>query len=312
LIFSKGGSPIKELINIEEVIKTSIDIALKGTAVEAEVSVVNDLWLVEADPGQLNQVLMNLILNASQAMNSKGTVKIHAKNLILEKENSPGPIRPGKYVIIEVTDQGEGIPPENLSKIFDPFFTTKKQGSGLGLTIAYSIVKKHDGYITVDSSPGQGSTFKVYLPAVDKTSYIAKQNNDIELDLPEGTSVLLMDDEEMLRDVASEILSSLGCNVTAVSSGEEAIKVFKESQNKGKGFDIVILDLTVKGGMGGKEAIKKLLNIAPDIRAAVTSGYFDDPVLSEYKRYGFKAALIKPYNIRNIKKMLYELYNDIH
>lgn len=233
---------------------------------------------------------------------------MRAENTVIEKEDGlppasqAGGLKEGRYIKISIEDQGVGISKEHLSRIFDPYFTTKQKGSGLGLTTAYSIIKSHDGYMNVESKLGEGTRFDIYLPASEK-KIVKKEVVEEILSAGKGR-ILLMDDEEIVVDVARKMLESLGYEVESTSDGAEAIDLYKKAKESGNPFDIVIMDLTVPGGIGGKEAIKRLLEIDPGVRAIVSSGYSNDPVMSDFKRYGFKGVVAKPYKVKDLAEVL--------
>lgn len=308
LTFSKGGAPIKKITSLVELVKDSAGFALRGSKIRCEFSMPEDLWPVEVDEGQLSQVIHNLVINAQQAMPEGGTIRIGAENKTLEAEGEQGlPLQAGRYIKLYITDEGIGIPEEHLSKIFDPYFTTKQNGSGLGLTISYSIIKNHNGYLGVESEPGSGTTFYIYLPASQQG--VPTRDNfvgaDIQILSKTGKGkVLVMDDEEMIREATDQILGYLGYEVASAKDGAEAIKLYKSARESGQPFDVVILDLTIPGGMGGKEAIQKLLELDPQAKVIVSSGYSNDPVMAEYKRYGFIDVIAKPYKIEELNQTL--------
>jgi PAS domain S-box-containing protein len=302
LTFALGGEPIKETATITDVIVDSTKFCLMGSNVKCEFNLPEDLWSTEIDAGQITQVFNNLIINANHAMPQGGTLSISGENCSIGPVDNL-PLPQGEYIKITVKDQGFGIPKDFLQKIFDPYFTTKKKGSGLGLTIAYSIVKKHDGYISVESTLGIGTTFTIYLPASGKrvVKKIVKNSKTFsQLSL----RILVMDDEESVRNIAQKMLSHLGNDTVVVSDGTEAIHNFTEAIKSKKPFDLVILDLTIPGGMGGQETIAKLLEIDPHIKAIVTSGYSQDPILSDSADYGFKGVITKPYLIEELEKVV--------
>ncbi len=301
LTFSKGGAPIRKPISIKELIKESARFALSGTNVSCRFSIEDDLWMVEADEAQLRQVICNIVINAQQAMPSGGVIDIKAENVFVKGEI---PIKEGRYVKISIKDYGIGIPKEHLSKIFDPFFTTKQKGSGLGLTTAYNIIRNHDGYITVDSELGKGTRVDIYIPACEKEIKQEKR------EFFSKKRVLLMDDEELVLEVVKEMLRAIGFEVEAVKDGKEAVEIYRKAKEEGKEFDAVILDLTVPAGMGGKEALERILQIDPSVKAIVSSGYSNDPIMSEYKKYGFKAVITKPYTIQELQKVLNEVLRE--
>jgi len=316
LTFSKGGEPVKSTVSISELIRGSVKLVLSGSNLTYEIDIPEDLWLVDADRGQMNQVISNLIINADQAMPEGGSIKVSAENIILE-EYDLMPLLAGRYIKIAIKDHGTGISQENLQKIFDPYFTTKQNGNGLGLATTYSIVKKHGGHITVGSKMDVGATFYIYLPA-SFNKYL-KEHAPERVDRPKNKhlknkyagepavckgKVLLMDDEYLLRDILCEHLKILKYEIEAAEEGLEAIRLYKDACELSKPFDAVIMDLTIPGGMGGKETIKRLLEIDPGVKALVSSGYANDPIVANYKEYGFKDVIAKPYEISELDEIL--------
>ena len=263
-----------------------------------------DLWTAEVDTGQISQVINNLIINADQAMPAGGTIEVHAENVTITAKDSL-PLKDGNYVKISVTDGGIGIPKEHLQRIFDPYFTTKQKGSGLGLATSYSIVKNHDGCITVKSSLGVGTTFSMWLPASSKE--LEPEKREAEEKCRERGRILLMDDEESILEATGEVLTYLGYEVEAAGGGLEALELYREAQKENRPFDAVIIDLTIRGKMGGKETMENLLEIDPDVKGIVSSGYCDDPVMTEYKKHGFKGVVTKPYTIEELKETLHKV-----
>jgi PAS domain S-box-containing protein len=304
LTFARGGAPIKQLIALEKLIIESGSFASTGSPVRCEFSFLDDLWAVEADPGQISQVFHNLVINAVQSMPTGGMINVRGENLLVE-EGNPLPLAPGRYVKISIQDQGLGMPADYLPKIFDPYVTTKQTGSGLGLATAYSIVKHHQGHIAVESTLGAGSTFHVYLPACERPLSPAPAESAAA---PSGKGkILVMDDEAMVRNILEKMLHHLGYEVELAGDGAEAVAKFIAGQEAGEPFDAVILDLTVPGGMGGKEAMERLLKIEPRIKAIVSSGYFDAPIMAEFAEYGFLGIIAKPYKIADLGKVLQEV-----
>ncbi|MEF3168374.1 MAG: PAS domain S-box protein [Deltaproteobacteria bacterium] len=304
LTFAKGGEPVRETTSIKQVITDSADFVLHGSNVRCHYAISEDLWLVDIDAGQMSQVIQNLVLNARQAMPEGGEIKITCEN-IADITNETGLGLPGeKWIKITIADTGCGIPEKYLDKIFDPYFTTKQQGSGLGLAITHSIITKHDGHIFVQSKPGEGTTFTIYLPA--SATQISSDSVE-EAQKPEKTvkaTILIMDDEEMILDLAKEMLSLDGHEVLLAKDGKEAIAIFRERYHSDNPVDVIIMDLIIPGGMGGKEAIKKILKIDPNAKAIVSSGYSNDPVMANYHQYGFKAALGKPFKMARLQETI--------
>lgn len=297
LTFSKGGAPIKKATSIVELVKDSARFALRGSNVRFDFSFPEDIWTVKVDAGQISQVINNMIINADQAMPEGGIINIRFENVTLTESDLMS-LKAGEYVKISIKDQGIGISGEYLQKIFDPYFTTKHKGSGLGLATAYSIIKKHDGQITVDSKMGSGTTFHIYLPASKEK--VLLHSADHKTKLKGSGKILFMDDEEAVRKTTGFMLGSLGYNVVFAGDGDEAIKLYKKAIESGDSFKAVIMDLTIAGGMGGKEAVKKLIELDPDVKTIVSSGYSNDPVMSDYKQYGFHGVITKPYQIEEL------------
>ncbi len=304
LAFAKGGTPIKRVLSIADLVRDSCEFALGGSNVRCEFFIEKNLWPVEVDAGQISQVVNNLVINADQAMPDGGIIRVYCENKIVTHEDGL-PLEHGQYVKISIRDYGIGIQPEHLPKVFDPYFTTKDRGSGLGLATAFAVVKNHRGFITVDSEPRKGATFAVYLPASPKPQ---RRLEVSEGQLLRGTGkVLLMDDEDSIREVAGELLHMLGYEVHFARDGVEAINLYAQALNSEAPFDAVIMDLTVPGGVGGKEAIEKLRSMDPNIKAIVSSGYSDDPVMANFADYGFGGVVAKPYSAQEISMALRKL-----
>ncbi|ODS33455.1 MAG: putative two-component sensor kinase [Candidatus Scalindua rubra] len=304
LTFSKGGAPTMKTASIKEVIEESIGFSLRGSNVTCHHSIPDDLRQVEFDEGQINQIFNNLIINANHAMPGGGILKICANNVTIGDQKVPT-LKAGDYVKITVEDQGIGIPKDLIQNIFDPFFTTKDKGSGMGLAVCYSIIKNHNGLISVESDVGLGTIFSIYLPASKKQ--IQTKADEIEAAIAGSGKVLIMDDEQFIRDAIGDLLKSIGYVVELASEGNEMIKLYKEAKETGQSFDAVLMDLTVPGGMEGKEAIKKLLEIDPEVKAIVSSGYSYDPIMTDYRKYGFSACVAKPCKIQELSKTLHKL-----
>jgi PAS domain S-box-containing protein len=293
LTFARGGAPVKKTIALPGVIRDSAEFVCHGTRINVRFDLADDLLAVEADEGQLSQVIQNLAINALQAMPDGGTIIIAARNVSVAQ---------GKFIKLSVSDTGSGIPPENLNRIFDPYFTTKKDGSGLGLATAYSIIKHHGGSISVESEPKKGTTFQIFMPASDRVMGI-DQKETVVLQAASG-KVLVMDDEQSIRDTACAMLRVLGYEAQSAGEGADAVKRYRTAITQGRPFNAVIIDLTVVGGMGGEDTIKALLGIDPHVRAVVSSGYSSDPVMSRFSDFGFCDVLVKPYRIEDVAAVM--------
>ena len=300
LTFAKGGVPIRKPTSVRSVVREATIFALSGSNVRCELHLATDLWACDVDPGQIAQVLQNLVLNAQQAMPHGGKVTVTGQNVTLGASGGV-PLPPGRYVRISVQDEGPGIPEALISQVFDPFFTTKQTGSGLGLATAYAITKKHDGHLAVESPNGRGATFTLTLPAT--SAPVPVESPEEDPGRGEGR-ILIMDDEPIMRETVTEVLRALGYQSSAASSGEEALRMYADSLAAGHRYDAVILDLTVAGGMGGKETIRKLLELDPLVRAVVSSGYSEDPVMARYREYGFRGVVAKPYTVAELRAVL--------
>jgi PAS domain S-box-containing protein len=306
LTFAKGGLPVKKTASIAELIKETSSFVLRGSNVKCRYHIPGDLWPVEIDRGQISQVINNLIINAQQAMPEGGTIRINCENETMGAERHL-PLSEGDYIKITINDTGMGIPGEYQQRIFDPYFTTKQKGSGLGLAISYSIINKHGGHISVKSELGNGATFFIYLPA---SQYQVSPASEKQKALTGHGKVLVMDDEEMVVKVAGKMLKHIGYEVEIAGDGVDALRLYQEARMKGRPFDAVIMDLTVPGGMGGREAISKLLEIDPDVKAIVSSGYSNDPVMANFRDYGFRGVVVKPFKIEELSNTLYNVLSN--
>ena len=303
LTFSKGGAPIRETASIGELVHETALFILRGSPVSCEFVIPDDLPPVEVDSGQISQVLQNIIINAVQAMPVPGTVTISAARYTAAASGLKQTI--GRdYVRVSIRDNGIGIPEENLSRIFDPFFTTKENGTGLGLASSYSIMAHHEGYIEVESRPGAGTTFHLFLPVAGGVATIPAAEDSWWSAPPGPARILVMDDDRKIRTVVERFLKSAGYEAVAVGTGEAAVERYRKEREAGATFDAVIMDLTVQGGMGGKEAMERLLEIDPAVTAIVSSGYSNDPVMANYRDYGFQAVLAKPYQLHDLEQVL--------
>jgi PAS domain S-box-containing protein len=302
LTFSRGGAPVRTTFNPGVLLRESATLALRGSGSASDFRIEEGIWSIEADEGQVGQVVRNLVINASQAMAGGGTVLVGGKNRVVAGHRS---LPDGNYVALSVADRGAGIPEQDRSRIFDPYFTTKQQGSGLGLAVSYSIVANHGGMIAVASCPNRGTVFTVYLPATGRS--LAPGAAARTQVAPGRGRVLVMDDEQMIRDIAVKIIGSLGYAVAAVRDGREALALWQQERQAGRPFDVAIMDLTVPGGMGGAEAVRELLALDAAASVVVSSGYHQDPVMADFREHGFRAVIAKPYGVAEISRVLARL-----
>ena len=305
LTFAKGGTPIRTTARLDSVIRESARFATHGSTARCEGQLPDDLWPVEADKGQISQVIQNIVINAAQAMPEGGVIRIGARNVTLATGNTLD-LREGRYVKLTIEDQGTGIRPEHLDKIFDPYFSTKQRGSGLGLATSYSIVKQHDGSIEVESTLGVGSRFHVYLPASDRPAPASPSPADPPPSSCRGR-ILVMDDEESVLNLLSRMLEKLGYEVLTARDGAEAVRVLAGDRAEGRVMDAAILDLTVPGAMGGEQALKQLRALDPNLKALVSSGYSSAPVMANFREFGFQAVVPKPYGVETLAAALAEV-----
>ena len=307
LTFSKGGAPLKRVTSISDLLQRATEFALYGSNLRAEIDVPSDLWQAQVDAGQIEQVINALVINAREAMPHGGIARISAHNI--EVEDKPDALlRPGRYVKIAIADHGSGIPEDLVTKIFDPYFTTKPTASGLGLAIGYSIVKKHGGLLHLENSSPDGSIFAFYLPAAEaeaEREVVHLMHPPPQFDRPR---VLIMDDEAAIRELTAQLLGTLGYQVAAVPDGTEAVKLYERALRRGENFHAVILDATIRGGMGGVATIERLRNIDPQVTAIICSGYSDEAALSEFLAYGFRGALPKPFTRRELADVLHRAF----
>ncbi|MBU1153427.1 PAS domain S-box protein [bacterium] len=305
---SKDSGLVKSLVSISELVKEVVKFNLSDSTIQAKISIVDDLHSIIGDSGQIMQVFNNLILNVKEAMPNGGEIEIKAKNITIEKEEKPIPLSRGDYIKVSIKDQGCGIPVEHLQKIFDPYFTTKDKGRGLGLSIVYLIIKRHGGYIEATSEVNKGTVFYLYLPASQEKEKIPKKK---ENKIIKGKGrVLLMDDEKEVLETTGELLKYLGYQVKLSRNGQEAIEAYKKAKESKKPFKVVLLDLTIVDGMGGKETIKELMKINPAVKAIVLSGYAENSVLYDHKNYGFKNFITKPYKIEELSQVLHQVITE--
>ncbi len=307
LTFAKGGLPVKEDARLDHIVEEVVRFDLSGSNVMPVFQSSEDLRLAKVDKGQVQQVFSNLAINADHAMPGGGRLYISLENAEVP-EASPLPLSPGKYIKAEVRDEGIGIDPEHLEYIFDPYYSIRQNGTGLGLATVYSIMEKHGGHISVASEPAKGTTFTLYLPASEATP--PAEARTVEKDAPNvkyAVRVLVMDDEDMVRMVASDMLKTCGCRVEITADGRETVKLYREAMDAGDPFDMVIMDMTVPGGMGGVEAVQEILAIDPEARAVVSSGYADNAALGNYADYGFMDILPKPYTLARLRNVLHRV-----
>jgi PAS domain S-box-containing protein len=303
LTFSKGGAPLKRVISIHDLVEQAAEFSLHGSNLWAELDVPSDLWKAAVDPAQIEQVVNALIINARDAMPDGGTVNISARNVDIGSDSSVS-LAPGRYVKVTVTDRGSGIDPRWVARIFDPYFTTKPAASGLGLSIGYSVIKKHGGILLLEHTSPTGSTFALYLPATDAELSLSEPTLENEIFKFNHQRILIMDDEAAIRDLTSELLSTLGYDVTAVPDGAEALRTYQQAMRRGENFHAVILDATIRGGMGGVATIERLRNLDPNVTAIICSGYSDEAALAEFLAFGFQAALAKPFTRHELANVL--------
>src|SRR5436190_4259370 len=303
LTFSKGGTPLKKVVSVGELLERSAEFSLYGSNLRADFDIAVDLWKAEVDAGQIEQVVNALMLNARDAMPHGGTVRVRARNVVLD--NAPDAILPaGHYIKITITDRGPGIAEEFRPKVFDPYFTTKPTGTGLGLAISYSIVKKHGGLLQLENASPEGCAFAFYLRASDRKLPVPEARVTERAFHFNHQRVLVMDDEAAIRELTSQLLGTLGYEVTAVPDGLEAVRLYERALRRGEHYQVVILDATVRGGMGGVAAIERLRSLDPEVNAIICSGYSDEAALSEFLAYGFRGALPKPFTRTELAEAL--------
>jgi signal transduction histidine kinase/ActR/RegA family two-component response regulator len=311
ITFSKDGEPVKKVISFHKLIKETAETALSGSNIKCKYTLPENLYQVEGNDAQIRQVISNIIVNAKEAMPRGGTITVRAANIFVKPVDKI-PLPEGDFIKISIEDKGIGISEENLFRIFDPYYTTKilgvQRGIGLGLAVVYSILKRHNGCVMVDSTRHAGSTFHLYFPAYKKESKIRSIYKNA-LQNTKG-KILFMDDEQVIRDVAEQIIRGIGYEPVMASHGIEAIELYRREKESGERFEAVILDLTVKNGMGGKETLKELINIDPDIKAIISSGYTDDPVIGKFHDYGFIGAITKPYKAKELKELLEKVIQE--
>jgi len=304
LTLTTGGRPNSSSTALPELVGEAMEFALRNSSIRSRIAIPEDIHLLEIDAGQIKNVLHNIIVNAKEALPGGGTISVTAENADIFNGQSVGSLVHGSYVKIQISDDGTGIPVEYLPQVFEPFFSTKDHGNGLGLASAYSIVKNHGGHIEISSEIDQGTTVTLYLPA--HISGKSAEGNEEQMTAPSG-KILVMDDEQRTREFCGELLEYLGHRVFYAPTGEDALEMYRVAKEKAQAFDAVILDLTVPGGMGGKSAIKRLLEYDPDAKAIVSNGYFNDPVMANYSEYGFQGVITKPYALDEVNRVVQEV-----
>jgi PAS domain S-box-containing protein len=314
LTFARGGAPIKKTASIGKLIQDTVSFSLRGTHSRSEFLFGADLWPAEIDPGQISQVIANLVVNADQAMPNGGTLRVSCDNFSYDSTTTPAitDLLPGDYIRIGIRDEGTGIPEDCLKRIFDPYFTTKPKGNGLGLATTYSIIKNHNGLICVDSKVHYGSTFTLYLPALRHHELPVEPPRQLNQVISGTGRILIVDDEEAIRALVEFTLERLGYQVSQAESALEGVELYRQKLEEGERFDAVILDLTLPGGMGGKEALKKLIEIDPTVNAIVSSGYAMDATMSRYQDFGFRGVIAKPYEAAELGKIVHEVIASSH
>jgi CheY-like chemotaxis protein len=302
LTFSRGGAPVRKTVPIAPIIRHSSNFALSGANVTCLLDLPTDLWLCDCDENQIGQVIDNLVINGMQAMPMGGTISITAANVkvVLGHE--------GAFVCISIKDEGIGIPVEIIPKIFDPFFSTKTTGHGLGLATVFSIIKRHDGWIDLESAIGKGSTFHVFIPASQKNDSSSPEA-EAARHIGSGT-ILIMDDEECLLEIVGGMLQSMGYSIVLVKDGQEALARFIDAERLGRPFSASILDLTIPGGIGGKETAVAMRKINSNSIIIVSSGYSEDPVISNPTENGFTDRIIKPYRKEDLSALMIRVFKS--
>lgn len=308
ITFSRGGAPSKTTADLAVLARSVTEFSLSGANIDCRFEIPDGLWLVEVDRSQVGQAIHNLVINAREAMATGGAITVSATN-VHEIDTEHGPMA-GRWVQLAITDQGTGIAPENMDRILNPYFSTKQRGqqkgTGLGLSISHSIIRKHDGHMTIASAPGAGTTVKIHLPASTKVIVEDSAPGPFKNAAPICGSgrILVMDDEEMIINMATRILARLGYDTAHARNGGDAVDLYRQALSTGQPFDAVILDLTVRGGMGGEEAIGHLIDIDPRVKAIISSGYSDSPIMQNFRRYGFTATAAKPYSLSKLSRVL--------
>jgi len=309
LTFAKGGSPVRKTADIVSVIRDSAEFVLRGSNCACHYDFGKDLWLVDIDTGQISQVIQNIVLNAVHAMPGGGAIAVRGRNVEVASGDAAKLLAGGQYVRIDISDSGTGVPAHLQDRIFDPYFTTKEEGSGLGLAIVHSIIRRHSGYVSAASVPDQGTTFTIYLPATPRKT--AEQNAaPIPPAMRSSGRILVMDDEAVIREMLARMLGQQGFAMTGVENGEQALEHYRRAREEGAPYAAVILDLTIPGGMGGRETAGRLLAMDPEARLIVSSGYSNDPIMAEFAQHGFRDAVAKPYRMQELLQSLQRVLAD--
>lgn len=305
LTFAKGGEPFRQITSITKLLRDTVQLTLAGSNISVDFFLDENLYPLEIDEGQIKQAISSIVINAKEVMPKGGHLTVNAHNVLAHKLDTIC-VKEKNYVHISIEDQGIGITPNNISKVFDPYFTTKgvgsEKGKGLGLTICHSIVTRHDGIIRIDSTPGIKTIVHIYLPEANMPHQSAQSSPAVSEQRKER--ILLMDDEHFVRDVTSEMLEQLGYEVQLAKDGDEAIEIYCKSQDEGKSFDAVILDLTIPGGTGGDETILKLIDIDPNVKGILSSGYADNNIVNDFREFGFKGVISKPFNFEELANVV--------
>jgi PAS domain S-box-containing protein len=310
LTFAKGGAPVRIDLNLGLTVSEVVEFNLSGSNVSPAIEIEDDLWIANADGGQVRQVISNLVINARQSMPTGGHLYIHLENIEIKHGHETN-LSAGKYVKGTIRDEGSGIERKYLDRVFEPYFSTKQTGSGLGLATAYSVMKRHGGHIGVDSKLGVGTTFTIYVPASGRPEQVVKKTLPAKESSAAGSArVLILDDDEIVRQVASAILKQSGYSAETADDGAEATKMYEEAMNAGRSFDVLIMDLTIPGGIGGKEALVDILKFDPRAKAIVSSGYADNEVMANYEDFGFKGVVTKPYTANGLHEVLKDVLDN--
>jgi CheY-like chemotaxis protein len=304
---------VRESVAFVDLLREAVVFPLRGTASRAQIDIPMDLWALEVDRSQIGQVLGNLVINAAHAMSGGGVVEVTARNVEMTPAADAVRMRwleAGRYVKIEVRDTGTGIPPAHLSRVFDPFFTTKQGGSGLGLATAYSIVSRHGGHITVESTVGRGTAFTFWLPAVATPVVEAVERERAQRSLNKDR-LLVMDDDVQIRRVFGRMLRSLGQEVTFARNGDETLAAFRAAREAGQAFDLLICDLTIPGGKGGVEVLQAVRELDSRVPVIACSGYSSDGIMADARNRGFNAVLRKPFSLTDLHACLAEFHRSV-